>query len=141
MEFCLNQDHAKLMKKFAKKGKRLAYESNMTIYEILKCLDAIPMIDRENKATNDEAEETLINVSENETKTIKYIGGFIGRKLSRKQFLSLETRIFLQQCVTKESQSALYDIVEPLVNVLTILEKKNLELVDLKLRKLYRYPN
>ena len=110
------------MKKFAKVGKRLAYESNVTIPEILKCFDAIPMIHRENKAASDEAEETLINISENEIKTIKYVG-FIVRKLYRKQYLSPETRIFLQQCVTKDSQSALYDIVNPLVNVLTILEK------------------
>ena len=49
------------MKTFVKEGKHLAQECNLKITEILKYFDAIPMICKEKKATNDEVEKAEIS--------------------------------------------------------------------------------
>ena len=109
------------MKTFVKEGKRLAQECNLKITEILKCFDAIPMICKEKKTTNNEVEKA--EISQDDIKIVKHIGGFIVRKVSRKA-LSPEAKAFLQHCAVKNTQSALYDIAEPLQNILIFLEKK-----------------
>ena len=101
------------MKTFVKEGKRLAQECNLKITEILKCFEAIPMICKEKKATNDEVEKA--EISQDDIKIVKHIGEFIVRKVSRKA-LSPEANAFLQHCAVKNTQSALYDIAEPLQN-------------------------
>ena len=108
------------MKTFVKEGKRLAQERNLKITEILRCFDAIPTICKEKKATNDEVEKA--EISQDDIKIVKHIR-FIVRKVSRKA-LSREAKAFLQHCAVKNTQSALYDIAEPLQNILIFLEKK-----------------
>ena len=109
------------MKKFSRDAGRLSKETNLTMSEVLKCFDVIPILYNE---YNSEIPPVISGrpVDYSDVDTIKYIGGYIVRKCLKKRSTSDIEKKFLRQCVVDNMESSLCEIVEPLVKILVQCE-------------------
>ena len=121
-EFRSKRDESSLMKKFATDGLRLRLETGMKMGEILKCLDAIPMVYHEE--ISQAKTHTEISIADDDVERIKYIGGCIIRKFFAKQTLEASQKSFLLKCIdTGIVPSSLISIVGSFANILLMCEK------------------
>ena len=75
------------MKKFSRDAWSLSKETNLTMSEVLKCFDAIPILYNE---YNSEIPPVISGtpVDNSDVDTIKYIGGYIVRRCLKKRSTS-----------------------------------------------------
>lgn len=121
VEFCHIQDQAKLIKTFSKEAGRLAKETSLTMIELLKCFDAIPILYHEYANVEDSTNETFA-VDGNDVETIQYIGGYIVRKLLKKDSMPELEKQFLRQCAIINTESSVCKINGFLVEILVNCE-------------------
>ena len=89
------------MRKFSKSAREISASTNLSALEVLKCFDAISLIRNERiavaKELNNQAAES--SSSQRNESIIKYIGGYIVKKLLQKLGLGPGEKQFLNKCV------------------------------------------
>ena len=87
------------MRKFSKSAREISASTDLSALKVLKCLNAIPLIRNERiaaaKELNIQAAESLS--SQRDESLIKYIGGYIVKKLLQKRGLGPGEKHFLKQ--------------------------------------------
>ena len=89
------------MRKFSKSAREISASTNLSALEVLKCFDAIPLIRYEciaaAKELNNQAAEC--SSSQQDESIIKYIGGYIVKKLLQERGFGPGEKHFLNKCV------------------------------------------
>lgn len=118
-EFSERRSEEFLMKKFSLEAKKIANYTNLSVFQVLKCFDAIPLIHFEQSKNAEDSNEDIVLNDENNV--IKYIGGYIVKKLLQKAGVSSKEKDFLKKCVVKTD--SLHQVSEPFFQILVLLEK------------------
>ena len=112
------------MRKFSKSAREISASTNLSALEVLKCFDAIPLIRNERiaaaKELNNQAAES--SSSQQDESIIKYIGGYIVKKLLQKRGLVPGEKHFLNKCVV--NMDSLCVISEYFLQILCVSKRR-----------------
>ena len=119
---------------FGQEGNRLATETNLNIGKVLKCFDAMPILFHQRETA---IQPTTVMLEAKDIDALKYIGGYILKKMLGKSGLAEEEQIFLHKCCKENPLSPLIDITNSFLNMLIYFEKefrknRSLQAIDMK---------
>ena len=111
------------MRKFSKSAREISVSTNLSVLDVLKCFDAIPLIRNKRiaaaKEVNNQAAESSSSQQDESVKD--YIGRYIVKKVLQKRGLGPGEKHFLNKCVV--NMDSLFVISEYFLQILMRLEE------------------
>ena len=115
------------MRKFSKSAREVSAVANLSVLEVLKCFDAIPLIYNDqiealkniNDQANSESSTSLQKILDDKS-VIKYVGDYVVKKLLQKRGFG-EEKDFLNTCLI--NTNSLYEVFETFVRILMSFEE------------------
>ena len=116
------------MRIFSTSAREASAVANLIVLEVLKCFDAIPLIYNDqiealkniNDQANSESSTSLQKILDYKS-VIKYVGGYVVKKLLQKRGLGEEEKDFLNTCLI--NTNSLYEVSETFVRILMSFEE------------------